>query len=94
VPATLSCQLAIRVIPRAKKTTIDGRREGAVLVRLAAPPVDGAANDELIRALADWLALPRRAITLVKGERSRDKRVRIDGLSEPEALLRLGVPAS
>jgi uncharacterized protein (TIGR00251 family) len=93
VAATPSCQLTLRVIPRARKTTVEGRREEVVVVRLAAPPVDGAANDELLRALAEWLDLPRRAIALVGGERSRNKRVRIDGLSEADVLTRLGVPA-
>jgi uncharacterized protein (TIGR00251 family) len=73
------------VIPRAPKTVVDGERGGAILVRLAAPPVDGAANDALVAFLAAALGLPRRQVTIVSGEKSRDKRVRIDGLDEASA---------
>ena len=54
--------LDIRVIPRAPRTRVDGMRGGAILIRLAAPPVDGAANDALVAFLSDALALPRRNI--------------------------------
>jgi uncharacterized protein len=64
-------------------------RGGAVLIRLAAPPVEGVANDALIAFLSDALDLPRRNITIVSGEKSRDKRVRIDGLDAGEARARL-----
>lgn len=77
------------MIPRAPRTRVDGTRGGAVLIRLAAPPVDGAANDALVAFLSDALALPRRSIRIVSGEKSRDKRVQIDGLDEPAALSRL-----
>jgi uncharacterized protein (TIGR00251 family) len=64
-------------------------RGDAVLVRLHAPPVDGAANAELIDVLADALDVPRRAVSILSGERSRQKRVRIEGLSESEVTARL-----
>ena len=57
-------------------------RGGAVLVRLHAAPVDGAANAELIEILADALSVPKRAVSIVSGERSRHKRVRIDGVTD------------
>ncbi len=79
----------VRVIPRAPRTRVDGTRGGAILIRLAAPPVDGAANDALIAFLSETLALPRRGITLVAGEKSRDKRVRIEGLEQATARTRL-----
>jgi uncharacterized protein (TIGR00251 family) len=69
----------VRVIPRARRTEVAGEREGALLVRLAAPPVEGAANDALVAFLADALDLPRRNIRIVAGERSRHKRVAIAG---------------
>ena len=81
--------LDIRVIPRAPRTRIDGTRGGAILIRLAAPPVDGAANDALVAFLSEALALPRRNIRVVSGEKSRDKRVEIEGLDEAAALARL-----
>ena len=72
--------LEIRVIPRAGRSGFAGLRDGALLVRLAAAPVDGAANDELIALLAKTLKIPKRDITIVSGERSRSKRIRIAGL--------------
>ena len=77
------------MIPRAPRTCVDGTRGGAILIRLAAPPVDGAANDALVAFLSEALALPRRNIRIVSGERSRDKRVQIEGLDEAEARTRL-----
>ena len=81
--------LDVRVIPRAPRTRVDGTRGGAVLIRLAAPPVDGAANDALIAFLADALELPRRNIRIVSGEKSRDKRVHVAGMNESTVLQRL-----
>ena len=71
----------VRVIPRASKSGIAGMRGDALLVRLAAPPVDGAANAELIEILSAVLGVPTRALSIVSGERSRQKRVRVDGLT-------------
>ena len=82
-------ELSVRVIPRARRSCVDGERGGAVLIRLAAPPVEGAANDALIVFLARALDLPRRNITVVAGEKSRDKRVRIAGLDESAVRARL-----
>ena len=66
-----------------------GLRDGALLIRLAAAPVDGAANDELISFLAKALKIPKRDITVVSGERSRSKRIRIAGLDREQALAAL-----
>ena len=74
-------ELDVRVIPRAKKTAIGGERDGCVVIRLAAPPVDGAANDALIRYFAELCGVPRRAVRIVSGERGRRKRVAIEGVS-------------
>jgi uncharacterized protein len=81
--------LDVRVIPRAPRTRVDGMRGAAILVRLAAPPVDGAANDALVAFLSEALAVPRRNIRIISGEKSRDKRVRIEGLDEATARTRL-----
>jgi len=81
--------LEIRVIPRAGRTGLAGLRDGALLVRLAAAPVDGAANDELIALIAKSLRIPKRDITIVAGERSRTKRIRIAGIDREQALARL-----
>ena len=64
-------------------------RGDAVLIRLAAPPVEGAANEALVAFLSDALGLPRRSVTIVSGKTSRDKRVRIEGLDEATARERL-----
>jgi uncharacterized protein (TIGR00251 family) len=77
--------LNVRVIPRAGKSGIAGTRNDALLVRLNAAPVDGAANAELVEVLADALGVPRRSITLVSGERSRTKRVRVAGVTVEDA---------
>jgi uncharacterized protein (TIGR00251 family) len=79
----------VRVIPRAGRSTIAGLRDGAVLVRLAAAPVDGEANAELIDLLARTLKVPRRDITIVSGEKSRRKRVRIAGIDRDTVVARL-----
>jgi uncharacterized protein (TIGR00251 family) len=74
------------VIPRARTDEIAGTREGALLVRLTAPPVEGAANDALIAFLADRLRVPRRAVRIVGGERGRHKRVAVRGVTAPHAI--------
>jgi len=81
--------LEIRVIPRAGRSGFGGLRDGALLVKLAAAPIDGAANDELIALLAKTLKIPKRDVTIVSGDRSRSKRIRIEGLDREQALARL-----
>lgn len=80
----------VRVIPRARRSEIAGTRDNALLVRLNAPPVDGAANQALIDLLAERLDVPRRAITILSGDTSRSKRVAIAGLTDAEVAARLG----
>ena len=72
-------EIAIRVVPRARRTEIAGQRGDALLVKLAAPPVEGAANAALVEWLAACLDVPARAIHIVSGQRSRHKRVAITG---------------
>ena len=81
--------LEVRVLPRAPRSTLGGVRDGALLVRLAAPPVDGAANDALVALLARALDVPRRAVSIVSGDRARRKRLHIDGLSPAAVQARL-----
>ena len=69
----------VRVIPRAKRTEIVGIRDGALVVKVAAPPVEGAANDAVVDVLAERLRVPRRNIRIVSGAASRRKRVEIAG---------------
>ncbi len=74
--------LALAVVPQAKRTGADGLHDGALRVRLAAPPVDGKANAVLLAWLAAELGLPRRKLRLVRGLASRRKQVALDGASE------------
>jgi uncharacterized protein (TIGR00251 family) len=81
--------ITVRVIPRASRSGVAGTRGDAVLVRLQSPPVEGAANDELVEVLARALQVPRRAVSIVAGDRSRQKRVRVAGIDAATAASRL-----
>jgi uncharacterized protein YggU (UPF0235/DUF167 family) len=72
--------LQVRVIPRAGATKIAGVRDGRLLVRLAAAPVEGAANDALVSALAALLRIPSRAISVMSGARGRNKVLALAGV--------------
>jgi len=69
------------VIPRASKSGIAGTRDGALLVRLNSPPVEGAANAELIQVISDALGVPKRSVSIVSGQRSRLKRIVVHGVT-------------
>ena len=73
-------ELAVLVQPRASRTRVVGVHDGQLKVQLAAPPVDGEANAALVDFIARTLGVPRRAVTLVSGEASRRKRVRVAGV--------------
>ena len=77
----------VRVVPRASRSEIVGEHDGALRVRIAAPPVEGAANDELVRLLANKLEVSRRDIEITAGQSSKLKTVRVAGL-QAEALLK------
>lgn len=79
---------AVRVVPRASKTAVAGEHDGALKVRVAAPPVEGAANAELMRFLAKQLGVAARAVEIVGGQTSKTKVVRVVG-AKAEDLLRL-----
>jgi len=82
----LTATLLLHVVPRARVTALAGRHGDALKIRLAAPPVAGAANDELIRFLAERLAVPRSAITIAAGHTSRRKTVKVSGIETKAAL--------
>lgn len=84
-PTATGVVIDVRVIPRASKPGISGSRDGALLVRLTAPPVEGAANAELIELMATTAGVPRRSVSIVAGDRGRTKRVAIRGISLPDA---------
>lgn len=83
-----SVRFAVHVQPRASRNEIAGLHGDALKIRLAAPPVDGAANAALVDFLADAFAIPRRAVRILAGATSRAKLVELDGVS-PEAVRRL-----
>ncbi len=82
--------LRVRLTPRAARQGITGWREDVLLVRVTAPPVEGRANEALLRLLADALGLGRTQVRLVSGTASRDKTVRVEGLSPAQVRARLG----
>lgn len=84
------CRLEIKAVPNAPRSEIIGWMGTALKVRLHAPPVDGKANDELCRFLAETLGLPKGAVTLDRGASNRKKMVVISGLSAEELPARLG----
>jgi uncharacterized protein len=75
----------VRLTPRARKDDIAGVRAGRLNVRVSAPPVEGRANEALRKLLAKGCGVPRSRVTIVRGERSRDKLVRIEGMSADAA---------
>ncbi|MFW6202199.1 MAG: DUF167 domain-containing protein [Gemmatimonadota bacterium] len=73
-------RLRVRAQPRASRTEIAGEYDGALKVRLAAPPVEGEANAELVRFLARRFGVPKSSVRIVAGETGRDKVVEVDGV--------------
>ena len=80
---------AVRVVPRAGRTELAGTRGDALLVCLAAAPVDGAANEALIAFLSGLLQRPKRDLAIVAGAASRDKRIAVAGLPAEALVARL-----
>ena len=79
----------VQVSPRARKSALAGVREGILFVRLAAPPVDGAANEELVVVLARALSLPKQNVSVLRGKSSRRKLSEVRGLTADEVGARL-----
>jgi uncharacterized protein (TIGR00251 family) len=74
-----SITFMVRVVPRASRSGIVGEHDGALRVRVTAPPVEGAANEELTRILARAFNVPSRAIVIISGQTAKLKRVRVTG---------------
>jgi hypothetical protein len=85
--------LSVRVQPRAKRDEIVGERNGAVVVRLTAPPVDGKANAALCAFIASRVRVPKSAVRIVRGQSARDKVVRVEGVPAATVREALGLPA-
>jgi uncharacterized protein (TIGR00251 family) len=87
----------VRVIPRASPPGPAGVRDGALLLRLRAAPVEGAANAEVVDILADLLGVPRRAVTILSGHHGRRKRIAVTGIAPDtaaKALERVTAPGA
>ena len=75
-----AARFSVRVQPRAARSAVEGVHDGALRVRLTAPPVEGAANEALIELLAERLEVPKRAVTIVSGATARTKLVQVHGV--------------
>jgi uncharacterized protein len=84
-----SVSFAVRIHPRARKNAITGTVGDALKVALTAPPVDGKANDACIEFFANLLKVPRSSVTIAAGQLSRNKVIRVSGLSAEEVRQRL-----
>lgn len=73
--------LTVRVLPRASRNQVIGVEQGAIKIKLIAPPVEGAANAALIEFVAGWLGVRKSAVMIVSGEKARHKRVQVVGLA-------------
>ena len=82
---------AIRVHPRAKKNAITGELGDALKVSLTTPPIDGRANEACIEFFAKLLKVPRSSVTIASGQTSRNKLIRVAGLSADEVRKRIAV---
>ena len=80
-PVDGGVRLSVHVQPRASRSELAGWHGSALKVRLHAPPVDGAANDELVAFLASELGIAKRAVTIISGHSSRGKTVHLEGVS-------------
>ena len=83
--------LAVRVQPRAKRDEVVGLRNEQVVIRLSAPPVDGKANAALTAFIAKRVGVPKSSVAVVRGQTSRDKVVRVEGVSDEQLRGALGI---
>ncbi len=74
----------MRLQPRASRDEIAGERDGRILVRVTAAPLEGRANAALVKLIAKRAGVPKRAVSVVRGERTRDKLVRVHGVGDAE----------
>lgn len=84
-------KLTLFIQPKASKNEIIGPHNGALKVKIMAPPVDGKANAELVEFLSEILGIPKRQIEILKGETGRNKSVEITGLTAEEVSIKLGL---
>jgi len=87
-----SAILSVRIQPRSSKNGVTWMEDGSLKIRLTAPPVDGAANEALVKFLSELLSVSKSQVEIVSGHTSREKRVKINGVSELDInrLLNMG----
>jgi len=88
-PQRVSTRFEVRVIPRAPREEFGGTRGSALVVRVTAAPVDGAANEALVKMLSDTLGVPASDLAIISGHHSRDKTLRVVGLTASQLRQRL-----
>lgn len=82
--------LNVRVTPRSSRNAVIGVEADAIKIKLTAPPVEGAANAALIEVVAEWLGVRRSAVSIISGDRARNKRVRVLGVTIDQVQKNLG----
>lgn len=82
----LSATLSVRIQPRASKNGVSRGEDGALKIKLTAPPVDGAANEALVKSLSDTLSISKSQVEIVSGHTGRQKIIRISGMSEDDVI--------
>ena len=85
-------ELRVRLQPRARRDEVVGEREGAVLIRVTAPPVDGKANDALCRLVAKKAGVAPSRVTVIRGHTSRDKTLAVEAVDIATLRAALGLP--
>lgn len=84
-----SLTFSVRVSTRASRSGAAGEHDGALKLRIAAPPVDGAANEEIVKVVAKLFGVSRGNISIVSGQTSRLKRIAVDGIADAAAAERM-----
>lgn len=87
----MAAEIRVRLQPRARGTEIVGEREGALVVRVSAPPLDGRANEALRKLIAKRLRIGVGRVTVVRGASSRDKVIAVDGMEQAQLRRALGL---
>ncbi len=80
---------AVRVVPRSSRNQIVGVEGEALKIKLTAPPVEGAANTALIEFVAEWLDVRRSAVSIIRGDKTRNKLVHVKGVTREQVLGRV-----
>lgn len=83
------CQLKVKVVPKSSQRRVEALEDGSLKIWVTQAPTDGQANSALIKLLADVLDLAPSKVQIIKGETSRSKTIRVDGIGLEEALRRV-----